>query len=98
MRDLVLHLKREYWEAIRDGRKTHEFRMQTPYWNRRLGHADIERIVLCLGYPKRGDESRRLYRKWNGYTPAIITHKVFGVNSGPVEVWAIDVTEEWKND
>ena len=71
MADLVLPLKREYFEAIRDGTKTEEYRLCTPYWQKRLASPFglYDRIVLTLGYPKRDDESRRLIRPWRA-TPS----------------------------
>ena len=36
MTTLYLPLKREYFEAIRDGTKTEEFRLCTPHWAKRL--------------------------------------------------------------
>jgi hypothetical protein len=33
---LTLALKAEYFEAIRDGTKTEEFRQVTPFWTKRL--------------------------------------------------------------
>jgi ASC-1-like (ASCH) protein len=36
MKTLHLSLKREYFEAIRAGTKTEEYRLCTPYWQRRL--------------------------------------------------------------
>lgn len=92
MSDLVLPLKREYFEAIRDGSKTEEYRLVTPYWVRRLaGHA-YDRIVLTLGYPARGDHARRIVRPWRGYTIKTITHPHFGPE--PVQVYAINVKGE----
>lgn len=91
MADLVLPLKREYFEAIRDGSKTEEYRLCTPYWNRRLTYRKFDRIVLTLGYPARDDQSRRLTRKWCGYTIKTITHPHFGPE--PVQVYAINVQE-----
>ncbi len=93
MADLVLPLKREYFEAIRDGAKTEEYRLCTPYWQKRLASPFglYDRIVLTLGYPKRGDESRRIIRPWQGYTIKTITHPHFGPE--PVTVYAINVKE-----
>ena len=91
MRTLTLSLKREYFEAIRDGSKVEEFRLCTPYWQQRLkspfGYYD--QIVLTLGYPPRDDESRRLVRPWAGFTIKTITHPHFSPD--PVEVFAIRV-------
>lgn len=91
MADLILPLKREYFEAIRDGTKTEEYRLCTPYWKKRLASQfdGYERIVLTLGYPARDDHSRRLMRPWRGYTIKTITHPHFGPE--PVQVYAIPV-------
>ncbi len=89
MRTLTLSLKREYFEAIKDGSKVEEFRMVTPFWRKRLEGKDFDRIVLTLGYPKASDADRHLIRPWLGFTIKTITHPHFGPN--PVEVYAIRV-------
>ena len=94
MADLVLPLKREYFEAIREGSKTEEYRLCTPYWRKRLGISalkNFDRVVLTLGYPARDDHARRLIRPWRGYTIKTITHPHFGPD--PVQVYAINVQE-----
>ena len=92
MTDLVLPLKREYFEAIRDGTKTEEYRLCTPYWQKRLASPFglYDHIVLTLGYPARDDHERRIVRPWQGYTIKTITHPHFGPE--PVQVYAILVT------
>lgn len=87
---LRLNLKREYFEQIRDGTKPKEFRLASK-WEPKLAGRDFEEIHLFLGYPKAGDESRVLRRKWNGYQKETITHPHF--DNVPVEVLAIDVTK-----
>ena len=87
--DLVLHLKREYFEQIRCGEKPEEFRLCTPYWERRLEGREYGRVGLVLGYPAEGDSERRLARPWRGFTKRRITHPHFG--TAPVDVYAIDV-------
>ena len=89
MADLVLPLKAEYFNAIRDGQKAEEFRQRTPYWRRRLEGRTFDRVVLTLGYPPAADTSRRLVREWRGYRETTITHPHFGAT--PVDVIAIDV-------
>lgn len=91
-RVLTLHLKHEYWEAICDGTKTEEYRIVKPYWEKRLVDREYNAIHLFCGYPKAGDDSRRLVRKWNGYRYTMIQHPEFG--NEPVTVFAIDVSEE----
>lgn len=90
-RALVLPLKREYFEAIKAGTKTEEYRLCNPYWDKRL---DVpwhwfQSVVLTLGYPSRDNAERRIVRPWQGYTVKRITHPHFGPD--PVEVYAIKV-------
>lgn len=89
MRTLHLPLKREYFEAIRDGQKEEEFRLCTPFWRKRLEGQKFDQIVLMLGYPARGDLARHLVLPWRGYTIKTLTHPHFGPD--PVEVFAINV-------
>lgn len=92
MSDLILALKREYFEAIRDGQKIEEFRLVNGYWKKRLEGRKYDNIILTLGYPKSGDESRRIVRKWKDvpFVVKMISHKLFG--DEPVMVYAIDVS------
>ncbi|GKS85826.1 RNA-binding protein [Acidovorax sp. SUPP1855] len=91
MTDLVLPLKKVYFHQIKNGEKTEEYRLCTPYWNKRLADNfnQFDRIVLTLGYPARDDHDRRLIRPWRGYTIKTITHPHFGPD--PVRVYAINV-------
>lgn len=92
VRILTIHLKAEYWHAIYRGEKTEEYRIANDYWERRLRRAPYDEIHLCLGYPKRGDESKILRRKWVWHPPKKrITHPHFGCD--PVMVYAIDVSQ-----
>lgn len=61
---LILHLKKEWFEKIKAGEKTHEYREVKPYWTNRLQLAmeilyDFdEKCYPCeirLGYPKDTD-------------------------------------------
>ncbi|MCY1560036.1 hypothetical protein D9M68_971270 [compost metagenome] len=90
MRTLTLALKGEYFDAIKAGTKTEEFRQVTPYWLKRLEGQSYDRIELTRGYPKRSDTARRLVLPWKGYRLTTVTHPHFGTE--PVEVFAIDVT------
>lgn len=90
-RTLHLSLKREYFEAIRDGRKPEEFRLCTEHWRKRLEDREYDRIVLTLGYPAMSDATRRIERPWRGFTVKTLTHPHFGPQ--PVQVYAIDVAQ-----
>jgi hypothetical protein len=89
MRTLTLPLKTIYFNQIKDGEKTEEYRLCTPYWARRLVGREYDRIVLTLGYPKSDDTERRLVRPWRGFTIKTLQHHHFGPH--PVTVYAIKV-------
>lgn len=91
-RTLHLVLKREYFEAIRDGRKLEEYRLYEAYWRKRIEGREYDQIVLTLGYAARDDAQRRMMLPWRGYTVKTITHEHFGPE--PVEVFAISVSRE----
>ncbi len=89
MSDLHLHLKREHFEAILCGDKKYEYRLYNRYWRKRLKGKDFLRVVLMLGYPSKNDDSRKIYRMYEGYQIKTITHREFG--NKPVKVFAIRV-------
>nr|WP_321944697.1 ASCH domain-containing protein [Burkholderia cenocepacia] len=89
MRTLTLALKGIYFDQIAAGTKDEEFRLVTPFWQKRLVNRTYDRIVLTRGYPKASDTSRRIERPWRGFVTCTITHPHFGPD--PVEVFAIRV-------
>ncbi len=92
MADLILPVKRIYFEQMRDGAKLAEYRLCTPFWLKRLQGRKYDRVIITLGYPKRDDAERRLVVPYRGYTMEVITHPHFGTN--PVSVFAIIVGKE----
>jgi len=62
---LTFNLKKEWFEKIKSGEKTHEYREANIYWQKRLwtkiyiGHT----ICFACGYPKKDDKEKRLYAK-----------------------------------
>lgn len=91
MVDLIIPLKGIYFDQIKAGTKTEEFRLFNDYWKKRLIGRDYNQIILTKGYPQAKDVERRLVVKWKGYTVRTIQHPHFG--DEPVEVFAIDVSE-----
>ena len=57
----VLHLplKGVWFDQIVSGEKTHEFRLVTPFWTKRLEGRSYDLIELSHGYPPRDDQKRR---------------------------------------
>ncbi|MCY1167802.1 hypothetical protein D9M73_77750 [compost metagenome] len=92
MKTLTLPVKGIYFDQIKAGTKTEEYRLCTPYWRKRLEGRTYDQVEVTKGYPKRGDAARRLIRPWRGFTVKTITHEHFGPY--PVEVFAIKVGEQ----
>ncbi len=90
MIDLTLPLKGIYFDQIKAGEKTEEYRLVTSYWIRRLEGRRYGRIILTRGYPKKDDADRRIVLPWRGCPTKTITHPHFGPH--PVEVYAIKLT------
>jgi hypothetical protein len=89
MKTLTLPLKAIYFNQIKSGKKTIEYRLCTPFWKKRIEDRKYDIVALSLGYPKRGDNERWLYCRWQGYTVETIQHEHFGLD--PVRVYAINV-------
>ena len=87
--NLVLPLKREFFDAIKAGTKTEEFRLRNDYWRKRIEGKTFDKVILTLGYPPRDDAERRIVLPWCGYRECQIKHPLFG--NFPVDVFAIDV-------
>ena len=91
MSDLHLHVKTEYFEAIKRGDKTEEYRIHNAYWVKRLvdmpsGYGRVfEHVVIHNAY-KPGDENRITFH-WRGWHLKGITHPHFGEDE--VTVFAI---------
>lgn len=88
---LVLNLKGEYFDAIRDGTKLEEFRLRTPYWEKRIKNKTYDTVIIRRGYPKSGDANREIVVPWRGYREISLEHPHFGL--GAKEVYAIRVSD-----
>ncbi len=82
---LHLHVKKEYWEQVRDKKKNKEYRIIKPYWIKRLKE-NYDLIYYYLGYT-----SKKLIFRYHGNVRTIIKHEEFG--DKPVNVFAIDLTK-----
>ena len=90
-KDLVLHLKGEYFDLIVDGLKPYEYRKVTPYWTKRLIGKDYDNLILWKGYPRKTEIDKRIIFKYHGYHLESLTHKEFG--SDPAEVYVLSLEE-----
>jgi len=86
---LVLRLKGRWWDEIATGSKSHEIRLQTDYWRKRLIDRDYDEVHLWRGYPPKTDTSKLLIRPWRPVTTDTIVHEEFGSDLTPV--FMIDV-------
>lgn len=66
-KDLRIALKAIYFEQIKSGEKTEEYRVYNDFWRKRIEGKVFDTITLTLGYPKSGDKKRELKFTWNGY-------------------------------
>lgn len=90
MANLQLAVKGEYFDQMKAGTKTEEYRLVNPYWIGRLACCKgYDRLIITKGYPRRDDESRRIDVKYQGFSIKTITHPHFGPE--PVKVFAIKV-------
>ena len=91
MSDLHIHVKTEYFEAIKRGEKTEEYRLHNAYWCKRLVEMpsgkkrEFDHVVIHNAY-KAGDDNRLTF-PWRGWTLKTITHPHFGPE--PVTVFSI---------
>lgn len=92
VRTLQLAVNGEYFDAMKSGEKTEEYRLVNPYWGRRLFGRDYDRLVITRGYPRKDDASRRIDIPYDGFEIKTITHPHFGAE--PVNVYAIKVNLE----
>ena len=60
---LTFNLKKEWFEKIKSGEKTHEYREYKPYWIKRIyGNCSKDfKVCFCLGYPHKDDQDKRIY-------------------------------------
>lgn len=80
---LFLIVTGKYFDAIRSGEKTSEYRLVTEYWVKRLTRKNWKHVIFQLGYG--GDQ--RIRKKIVEIKLSTILHEHFGDN--PVEVFEI---------
>lgn len=50
MAELLLQLKKEWFNKISSGEKTHEYREFKEHWIKRIKNKDLDRVKFTLGY------------------------------------------------
>lgn len=66
MTDLILNVKKFWFDEIKAGRKHKEFREVKPYWTKRL-KKKFDRVIIVKGYPKVRDETNSIIFPWTGF-------------------------------
>lgn len=89
MANLQLAVNGEYFDQMKSGEKTEEYRLVTTFWSKRILARKYDRLIITRGYPKRDDMSKRIDIPYQGYEVKVITHPHFGPE--PVKVFAIKV-------
>lgn len=89
MANLQLAVNGEYFDQMKSGEKTEEYRLVTTFWSKRILARKYDRLIITRGYPKRDDLSKRIDIPYQGYEVKVITHPHFGPE--PVKVFAIKV-------
>ena len=92
MKDLILPVRREFFEQIKAKTKQHEFRERKEYWRKRLVGRSYDRVIVTLGYPKKDDHDKRIVCNYHGYYERTLEHHHFGPD--PIEVYAINVSDQ----
>ncbi len=88
---LHLHVKDVYFQQIKDKSKPYEYRLRTDYWKKRLVGKSFKEIHIHSGYPKKGDKTKTVKRRWDGFREVKIAHEHFGLER--VDVFAIRVRD-----
>ncbi len=86
MPDLILNLKKKYFDQIKSGVKHFEYREVKPYWTKRLSK-NYTGLQIRLGYPKNTDKSRIIKFRWIPNTIQVKTMHL--MEDGQKTVYAI---------
>lgn len=91
MKILKIPVKKIYFEEIKTGIKTEEYRLFKEYWKKRLENKTYDEVWITLGYPASNQLDKILKFKYKGYVEKIIQHKEFGEEK--VKVYAIKLNK-----
>jgi hypothetical protein len=91
LRILTLRLTAGWWNQIREGSKTEELRLASPFYLRMLVGREYDEVHLWLGYPPKTDTSKLMRFRWRGPVRHLhMQHPHFG--PAPVNLLGIDLT------
>ena len=93
---LMLAVQKTYFDQIKTGEKTEEYRDVTPYWEKKLIKdglpIEYSEVVITYGYPKKDDPEKTIKFPWNGWVKKEIIHPHFG--DKPINVFAIKLSSK----
>ena len=75
MKKLFLNIKKTYFEQIRNGTKTEEYRLYKPYWIKKILNRDYTHLIFRNGYSRNAPEIQVEYL---GYEIKKLTREFFG--------------------
>ncbi|EIF9762887.1 ASCH domain-containing protein, partial [Escherichia coli] len=52
MANLQLAVNGEYFDQMKSGEKTEEYRLCNDYWNKRIMFREYDRLIITKGYPR----------------------------------------------
>ena len=97
---LTFNLKKEWFEKIKNGEKTHEYRVMSPYWAKRIFNAIRKdkcfnlKCKFACGYPKANEKE-----KWLKANIVRITHYVWGQDTDlKIDKFVYDIEFELINE
>ena len=85
---VTFNLRKKWFDKIKSGEKTHEYRETKEYWAKRITKVHVNDVIcFTLGYPKKGNKCKTLYAEVlsvsivNGiYTDLKTDKNVFDIN------------------
>jgi ASC-1-like (ASCH) protein len=90
---LHLHVKKQYFDEVKSGKKRSEYRIVCDYWKKQIEGMQFDLIAYHFAYPKKDDLTATIYLKWNGYEKGYVRHPHFGRETK--FVYIIDVSEQY---
>lgn len=89
MTNLILHVRKIYFDQIKSGEKTEEYRIPSPYWCNRFSEdkPPFEKVLIACGYPSKTDTDKWISFPFSGIQEKLVTSPEFGKK--PVWVFAI---------
>ena len=79
MADILLRVKKKYFDEVLEGTKRHEYWRVTPYWTARLVGRTYGNIIYCKGnYGSEKNPDNIQIFPWYGVLKTKIKHEEFG--------------------